>query len=50
MSNISKVICFLDFAYALVGIILQKGCRISERYSIGLEGIYRSNKGIETEL
>ena len=24
MSNISKVICFLDFAYALVGIILQK--------------------------
>ena len=31
MSNISKVICFLDFAYALVGIILEKGCRISER-------------------
>ena len=28
MSNISKVICLLDFAYALVGIILQKGCRI----------------------
>ena len=24
MSNISKAICFLDFAYALVGIILQK--------------------------
>ena len=30
-SNISKVICFLDFAYVLVGITLQKGCRISER-------------------
>ena len=50
MSNISKVIRFLDFAYVLVGIILPKGCRISERKSIGLEGIYRSNKGIKTEL
>ena len=29
--------------HALVGIILQKGCRIGE-------GIYRSNKGIKAEL